>query len=216
MEKNNILKRMKAGQVAYESLVGKEIHYIYLKNKKYHELIVTPKPENFLHLCGIKYICKDAEIARTFYRKLKRNEITINDFEEKENVGNKMGVINQLETLLTCNRTRVIDKRITYELLDFNRALRSNNIVFAVTLQKNGIGYVPESLLDLRQGNKINIDKGYFVHCIYSVDRLNDTYNLIDYTKEFREGKYNYEKDNSYITEHLNALKEIAAAKEVK
>lgn len=199
MNDKKTLESLQNGQAAYEKVVNKELHYVYFKNNKYHELVFKPRKQNFLHLCGIEYYDPkkgNKYSPAQFYDFLKRNKISTKGIVKKESAVQKLQIIDQLNDLITCN-LRIIDELSTYLNLVFYRAIRSRRRVFALALAKgNNSGvYVPSSLLNLKGNPKGDtIKSGHPVHCIYSVDSKSKNIHILCKTAEFIE----YEKTNKY------------------
>lgn len=199
MNDNKTLISLHKGQAAYEKVINKQLYYVYFKNNRYYELIVKPKKENFLHLCGIQYFDpKNGErySAKQFYDFLKKNKISIKGIIKNEAADQKLQIIDQLIDLTTCN-LRIIDEKHTYLNLLFFKAIRSRRKVFALALENKNFSdeYVPSSLLNLKSNPKGDtINSGYPVHCIYSMDSKTKHIHFFCRTAEF----ISYEKTNTY------------------
>lgn len=200
MNDKKTLDALQDGLAAYETIVNKELHYVYYKNMQYHELVFKPHRRNFIHLCGIDYYDPNTGrklSAKNFYDTLKSKKVSIKGIVKKGYADQKLEIIDQLKDLTTCS-LRIIDEKSTYLNLVFYRAIRSRKQVFALALESEVSSghYVPCSLLNLKNTSKGNsIKSGHAVHCIYSVDsRTNNIQHLCKKT-EFIE----YEKTNTYL-----------------
>ena len=200
MNDQNTLSALQKGQAAYEKIVNKELHYVYLKNNKYQELVIHPKKHNFLHLCGINYFDPKTGKkynANQFYDFLKKNKINLQGIVKKSSAEQKLQIIDQLNDLTKCN-LRIIDDKTTYFNLVFYRGIRSSKRIFALALENESRSdhWVPSSLLNLKNGSKgTTIKKGNPVHCIYSVESKLKIIQPLCKTEEFIE----YETKNEYI-----------------
>lgn len=201
MNDKQTLDSLKKGQVAYEQVVNKEIHYVYLHKKTnlYHELIFTPKKENFLHLCGIDYYnSKTGQkySAKQFYDLLKKDRIDIKGINKKNTANQKLQVIQELKDLTTCHNLRIVDEKTVYLNLVFDKAIRSRKNIFGLALERAHSGsFVPKSLLNLKSNPKGPTFKpGHPVHCIYIVDKISKDMQVLCRTVEFIE----YEKKKTY------------------
>lgn len=203
MDAKKTMKALNNGQVAYEKIVDKEIHYVYLKNRQYHELVFKPHKRNFMHLCGIKY--KNPKTGRNvkpleFYDLLKLGGIDFKGLRKDVFTNQKLDVLDQLSLLLTCN-LKIVDQRTTYLNIDFTHGIRTRKNIFCLALEheieNNSAHFVPLSLLNLRGGPKGNTIKGkHPVDCIYIVDRKSQNNpQIVCKTDEFKE----YEKINTYV-----------------
>lgn len=201
MNDKQTLDSLKKGQEAYEQVVNKEIHYVYLhsKTKLYHELIFTPKKENFLHLCGIDY--RDVKTGRgyspkQFYDLLKKDRINMNGVTKKNTANQKLQVIHELKDLTACQNLRIVDEKTFFLNLVFDKAIRTRRNVFGLALERSYAGsFVPKSLLNLKSNpGGPTLKPGHLVHCIYIVDKKEKNMQVLCRTAEFVE----YEKTKTY------------------
>ncbi|MGL4522547.1 MAG: PBECR4 domain-containing protein [Bacilli bacterium] len=194
MDNKKTLESILDGFHAYEKIVDKEIHYVYLKDKQYYELVLSAKKSNFMHLCGISY---EHMNPKQFYMALKTKKISQLKITKKNDgsTNQKLQIIKQLEYLITC-KIRIIDKKSSYLKLTFDKAIRSNKMIFCLGLQEKHMrAFVPTSLLNLKSVKGKSIKAGYPVHCIYFVDKYSKEIKIIDRTIEFKE----YEKTETYM-----------------
>lgn len=190
MDEKKTMESLLDGFNAYEKFVNKEMHYVYLKNGSYHEIVFKAKKENFMHLCGVKY--KDPKTKRIlsanhFYNALKGSKISSKGIQKKPDgtTNQKLQVIKNLNDLTTCT-VRVIDESTSYLNLSFDGALRSRRQVFCVALESIGKKtFIPSSLLNLKSSKGQTIKAGYPVHCIYSVDISTKNMHIVCKTPEF-------------------------------
>jgi hypothetical protein len=67
------------GLTAYEKVVNKEIHYVYIKDGSYRELVFKSKKSKFMHLCGVEYQnpkSKQMMKPPQFYAAFKANKVS--------------------------------------------------------------------------------------------------------------------------------------------
>ena len=185
------------GFSSYEQIVNKEIHYIYKKNDKYHEIILKAKKNGFMHLCGLNY--RDPKTNKVvqpshFYSLVKSKKISPSHLVEKKDGTTilKLKVIENLKDLLTAN-IGIIDNQVTFSNLNFDKAIRSRKQIFALTLteEKKGTGiYVPVSLLNLKTDKSNSVKTIYEVHCIFSKSRNEEDFYYYE-SEEYKEYKQN-------------------------
>lgn len=199
MNEIETMNALKKGIEAYSKIVNKEIHYVFLKNKKYYELVFKAHKNNFMHLCGVTYIdpkTKQEYTPARFYDALKKNKLSPKGIRKKDDGTTelKLAVIEQLKLLTTCN-IRIIDSRTTYLQLSFDKGIRSNQAIFCLGLENTIKGdYVPSTLLNLKTMKRASIKTGLPVHCVYSIDFYSSDINYICKKEEFVE----YEKRHMY------------------
>lgn len=199
MDKNQTMSLLYEGLMAYEKIVEKKIHYVYLKNGSYHELVLDAKRNYFMHLCGVKY--KNPKTnklfkAGEFYKQLKKRKLSPDGIQKKDDgsTDQKLNVIKNLNDLTTCN-LRVVDESGVFLNLSFDKAIRSRRQIFCLALQ--GISdkkFVPSSLLDLRSPKGQVIKAGYPIHCVYSIDNSSGNMQIMCKTEEFEA----FEKEKGY------------------
>lgn len=157
MTANNYLsdlnfKKLLEGFKIYDTqLVDNKFTYSYEDSHHYHqEIVVYFQRSNFMHLCGVTYKYG----ANNFYRALKAHKISLHNVFTKSDgtTQQKLQVINNLSLLLTPN-VRVTDGGIFINLR-FDKALRTNKDILALTCVKDNNNYAPQSLLALHMGNK--------------------------------------------------------------
>lgn len=198
MDTKKTLETLTDGLAGYELIVDKEVHYVYLKKNRYHELVLKPHKRNFLHLTGIKYI--DVKTGRKvsaskFYDVLKNKKVDPKGIKKTTYTDQKLQVISHLKELVGCN-LRIIDEQSTYLNLSFSHAIRTRRKVFCLTLENfNGDYFVPVSLLNIKNGPKGNtIKSGHPVDCIYIVDKKEKNIQILCRTKQFID----YEEKHGY------------------
>lgn len=168
------LSKISEGFEAYERIVDREIHYVYLnKSGRYEELILKPHSSNFLHLCGIHYVnSQNRKVnANKFYQGLKEKKISYQGIKKKGDTTNlKLAVLPELHSLLSCDQLRIVDKPTKYEKNHFTHAIKTRRKIFALGLEEEQElpHFVPKSLLNAK--TLTHIDAGHQVHCIYSMD----------------------------------------------
>lgn len=152
MEQKKIMAAIQKGFMAFENIVNKEIHYIYLKGDSTKELVIRAKKEHFMHLCGVKYkdsATKKIVTAKYFYELLKNKKINPEYLIIKKDgtTGQKLQVIGELKSLVTAD-VRVLDGYVTFYNFSFEKGLRSKRQLFALTMieeTKESEIYVPQS-----------------------------------------------------------------------
>lgn len=202
MNDTKTLSSLKSGQAAYETVVDKEIHYVYLNEKSntYHELVFKAHKHNFLHLCGVDYYdpkTRRKYSAKQFYEFLKTNRISIEGIKKKGYSDQKLQIISQLKDLTRCETLRIIDKETVYLNLVFDRAIRSRRKVFGLALENDRHSgcFFPLSLINLKSNPKGDtLDKGHPVQCIYTVESKARVVKHLCRTLAFKE----YEEKNTY------------------
>lgn len=198
MEERKIMVALKKGLEAFELLVNKEIHYLYLNGNAVKELVVKAKKEQFLHLCGIKY--KDPKTkkfvtARHFYELVKDDKINPKYLVVRKDgtTEQKLQVIGELKSLLTAD-VRVLDGQVTFYNFSFEKGLRSKRQIFALAMieeRRDSEIYVPQSLLHLKSDKSHALRTSYEVCCIF--EKLRGKEDAIYYIKE------GFEKDKSTV-----------------
>jgi len=176
MESKKTISFLKTAQQHYEKLLNKEVHYIYKKGGKYHELILKSGKSNFAHLFEIKYI--DPKTNREFspssiYSALSKNKLTPDGIKKKPDgtTDQKLEVVPHLDQILTCN-LRIVGNG-TYLKLEYDAAIRTNKANFCMALAHINDGcFAPKSLLNLKSSKSNSIGAGFPVHCVYEI--LND------------------------------------------
>lgn len=189
MEDRKIMVALQKGFEAFELLVNKEIHYLYLTGTEVKELIVRAKKEHFLHLCGLKYKdpkTKKTVTARHFYELLKDNKINSKHLVVRKDgtTEQKLQVIGELKSLLTAD-VRVIDGQVTFYNFSFEKGLRSKRQIFALAMieeRRDSEIYVPQSLLHLKSDKSHALKTSYEVCCIFEKHRGRE--DIIYYIKE--------------------------------
>lgn len=199
MNDKRTIEKLQQGLTAFESVVNKEIHYVYFKEGLYHELVFKAKKANFMHLCGIEYqnpITKQMMRPSQFYAALKSNKVSSNGILKKSFTDQKLQIISCLEDLTKCT-VSIIDERTVYLNLSFEKAIRSRKQIFCLSLIRiSDEIYVPNSLLNLRSAKGKSIHKGYPVSCIYSVDERTKNKTILCEVDEFNTSSY-FEKVNT-------------------
>lgn len=203
MDDKRTLLLLQRGLAAYEKIKNKELHYVYLKDGKYHELVFTPKKEHFLHLCGLDYInpkTKKPLSAKDFYGLVKKGRVSLHNIAKGNHADQKLQIIDQLDALLSCN-VRVLDTKTTSLKLTFYRGLRTGKAIFCLALveanEYRPTGkYVPLSLLDIRRNHFSgpDIPKGHPVHCVYLVEEKSRVVEVLCMKEDFVA----YESKKSY------------------
>jgi hypothetical protein len=72
-------EKLRQGLSAFEKVVNKEIHYVYIKDGSYHELVFILQKSNFMYLYGVEYQdSKSKQIIKPsqFYAALKANKVS--------------------------------------------------------------------------------------------------------------------------------------------
>ncbi|WP_071154457.1 PBECR4 domain-containing protein [Planococcus faecalis] len=210
MDDKRTLLLLQRGLEAYEKLKNKELHYVYLKNGKYRELVFTPKKEHFLHLCGLNYInpkTNKPSSAKDFYGIVKKGKMNLRNINKGQHSDQKLQIIDQLDALLSCN-VRVLDTKTTSLNLTFYRGLRTGKAIFCLALTeadeyKPTGEYVPLSLLDIRRNHFSGpaIPKGEPVHCVYLVHEKSREVEIISKNEDF----VTYESRKNYLYEGMVA-----------
>lgn len=175
MLESQIVDCLKEGQVSYETILNKEIHYIYKKNGQYRELVLKAKKNGFMHLCGIEsYLdpkTKRAVSPSHFYELVKSDNISPSHLVIKTDGTTtlKLNVIKYLNELLN-HKIRVIDDQVIFYDFSFDRGLRTGREIFALALVESGkYVYSPYSLLNLKAPNTNTrpLTTTYPVHSIF-------------------------------------------------
>lgn len=177
------------GFEAFERIVNKEIHYLYLKGTEVREVVVKAKKEHFMHLCGLKYKdpkTKKPVTAKHFYELIKDDKINPKYLIVKADgtTGQKLQVIGELKSLLTAD-VRVLDGHVTFYNFSFEKGLRSKRQIFALAMieeKRDSEIYVPQSLLHLKSDKSHALKTSYEVCCIFEKQR--DKEDTIYYIKE--------------------------------
>lgn len=199
MNGKRTIEKLQQGLTAFESVVNKEIHYVYCKEGLYEELVFKPQKANFMHLCGVEYqnpITKKMMKPSQFYAALKSNKVSPEGILKKSFTDQKLQIINCLEELTRCT-VSIIDKRTVYLNLSFEKAIRSRKQIFCLSLiRARDEIYVPHSLLNLRSDKGKNIHEGYPVCCIYSIDGRTMNRTILCIVDEFDTNAY-FEKMNT-------------------
>lgn len=182
MEKRIMLNKIQQGFQGYLQLVNKEIRYVYKHNGEYEEIILKAKKDDFMHLCGVKYLNpqnKKIVSAKHFYSLVESNKISPSHLIEKTDGTTelKLNVIVNLKELLTSN-IRIVDRQVTFSN-DFtaDKTFRSRREIFALALISEGQDtnkYSPLSLLNLKTTKKALLNGSHEVECIYSIDRTQE------------------------------------------
>ncbi|MEJ8306401.1 PBECR4 domain-containing protein [Saccharibacillus sacchari] len=173
METKKTISFLKTAQHHYDKLLNKEIHYVYKKEGKYHELILKSGKANFAHFFGVKYI--DPKTNREFnsasiYSALKKNKLSPEGIKKKADgtTDQKLEVVPSLDQILTCN-LRILGNG-TYLKLEYDAAIRTSKAIFCIALTQINDGcFAPKSLLNLKSSKSNTIGAGYPVHCVYEV-----------------------------------------------
>ncbi|MCM3612683.1 PBECR4 domain-containing protein [Planococcus sp. MERTA32b] len=199
MNDKKTLELLKKGHQAYEKIKGKELHYVYLKNNVYHELVFKPQKQQFLHLCGLKYINPKTKVpysAKQFYDFVKTNRINLSGIIKDSMSDQKLLVLAQLHDLLTSN-SKVIDSKTSFLKFTFYKAIRSRRRVFCLALVAEDSReldiYVPLSMLNLSvntQGS--SVPPGHSVHCVYLVEDKTRKVEFLSKSPEFIEYEDNH------------------------
>lgn len=189
MEERKIMAALQKGFEAFERIVNKEIHYLYLKGTEVREVVVKAKKEHFMHLCGMKYKepkTKKPVTAKHFYELIKDDKINPKYLIVKADgtTGQKLQVIGELKSLLTAD-VRVLDGYVTFYNFSFEKGLRSKRQIFALAMieeKRDSEIYVPQSLLHLKSDKSHALKTSYEVCCIFEKQR--DKEDIIHYIKE--------------------------------
>lgn len=189
MEERKIMAALQKGFEAFERIVNKEIHYLYLKGTEVREVVVKAKKEHFMHLCGMKYKepkTKKPVTAKHFYELIKDDKINPKYLIVKADgtTGQKLQVIGELKSLLTAD-VRVLDGYVTFYNFSFEKGLRSKRQIFALAMieeKRDSEIYVPQSLLHLKSDKSHALKTSYEVCCIFEKQR--DKEDTIHYIKE--------------------------------
>lgn len=107
------------------------------------------KRSNFMHLCGVKY----DDGAREFFYAAINNRLDINKIKVKSDGTTflKLSLLKSINFLLSSEIT-LTDNAI-YLNIAFDKALKTKNQVFALTLINNNHLFIPQSLLNLKNIN---------------------------------------------------------------
>lgn len=175
MLKSQLVDRLKEGLESYNTILNKEIHYIYKKNGQYRELVLKAKKNDFMHLCGIEsYLdpkTKKPVSASHFYELVKSNKISPSHLVTKTDGTTvlKLNVIEHLKELLN-HKIRVIDDHVIFYNFSFDKGLRTGREIFALALVESSQHvHSPYSLLNLKSPNTDtrSIRRTYPVHSIF-------------------------------------------------
>lgn len=179
MEQHKMADAIKEGLLAYELIVGKEVHYIYEKDNQYKEIVLLARRNDFMHLCGVKaYLDPKTKRPVTkghFYNLVKTDKISPSFLVIKSDGTTvlKLGVIKYLKYLLSPG-IRVIDGEISLHNFTFETGLRTGKEIFALALietDHNSSTFSPFSLLDLKVENGQQMKGSYKVHSVFIRDR---------------------------------------------
>ena len=189
MEERKIMAALQKGFEAFERIVNKEIHYLYLKGTEVREVVVKAKKEHFMHLCGLKYKdpkTKKPVTAKHFYELIKDDKINPKYLIVKADgtTGQKLQVIGELKSLLAAD-VRVLDGHVTLYNFSFEKGLRSKRQIFALAMieeKRDSEIYVPQSLLHLKSDKSHALKTSYEVCCIFEKYRGQE--DIIYYIKE--------------------------------
>ncbi|WP_301359286.1 PBECR4 domain-containing protein [Enterococcus spodopteracolus] len=145
--------------------VKKEITYVYRdKSNKRHELVIRAQPQNFMHLCGIqcygdgrgfppgKFNSDSSKGAIKFYEDCLEGKIRLNDifYEKIQAVQIKVNALKNMNLLF--EKGVCICPSGNFERLTFDKALRTQKIILAITLiNTSSTGLIPNSAIDLRK-----------------------------------------------------------------
>ena len=148
--------------------VGKEIKYVYRdKQNKRRELFIGPKEQNFMHLCGIgcygdglndpldlgKKNLDGSKGAKQFYSACIEGRLAMGDiwFNDINSVEIKLAALENLDSLF--KQGVCICNYGTYERLSFQNAVRTSEIILALTFIKSCEDFlIPNSAINLRSG----------------------------------------------------------------
>lgn len=202
MEDKKVLSLLKRGQEEYEKIQGKELHYVYVNNRNYEELVIKPNKSNFMHLCGVKYIdpkTKKEYRPKQFYEFLQKGKIDVKGIvKDKKHTEQKLQVLHHLREL-SDNKIKVINRLVRLANTEFHRGFRVNRKIFCIGLvledRSNLTNYVPLTLLNLQTDPKADsVPTGCHVHCVYWVEDKSRQINIICKTPEFEtfESRHQY------------------------
>lgn len=181
---HNLQQKLKNAQESYETIVNRRLHYVFLKDNRYSEIILESKDENLMHLCGVsKYKAKPGmNEKKSFYSDLSENSINVQKVKLKKDGSaiQKLDIIGELRSL--CGKgIYVIDYKIKpstkNEDIIFDGALRKDRQIFCLGLVETGgppPTFTPQSLYNLKSNPFVICEKGYMVHCIYEFNGLGE------------------------------------------
>lgn len=145
--------------------VKKEITYVYRdKSNKRHELLIKAQPQNFMHLCGIQcygdgrgfplgeYNSDSSKGAIKFYEDCLEGKIRLNEifYKKFQAVQLKLNALITMDLLF--EKGVCICPSGNFERLTFDKALRTQKIILAITLKNtSSTGLIPNSAIDLRK-----------------------------------------------------------------
>lgn len=158
-------------------LCDRDRYYFYQKDGQIMAMLLNVKRENFMHLCGLRYIKGG---AKRFWHDLKRNHLVLENLQVKSDgtTFQKLQVINLLPELSKS------DLKITsagkYLKLQYDHAIRTRKELMAIAFKFDTNGYIPLSLLNLND-TKFNNNTIYGVLAI--VDCFKNTKVLVAGTK---------------------------------
>lgn len=145
--------------------IGKEVIY----QSKTQTLSLKFQPHHFLHLCGLKYQYG----AKQFFKAVLENKLDLSKISVKPDGTTylKLSLLKHIDLLISHDIQ--ITGNAFYLHLKFDNAIKTNKLIFALTLTlDNHQELYPNSLLDLKKMN--NFPSGEKVIGIKSIDLSNN------------------------------------------
>ncbi|MBC2137438.1 hypothetical protein HCA93_14125 [Listeria innocua] len=167
--KTTEIEILKNGQQFFKQyFINHKVVYLYIKDGQLKHFVVSMSKANFMHLCGVSY----KHGPKSFYDGLKRNQLKLNliTFKEDGTSRQKISALSMIEELINTN-VRVCEQG-RYLHLSFDRALRSNKNLVALTLISKQAQFLPNSLLNLKSSKPIGFPISYEVVHVFKVSNI--------------------------------------------
>ncbi len=161
----NILRKMNAiynaANFLQENFVGKKVTYVGEEST----VSVIFSHTNFMHLCGIDYRRGSA----LFFQDALVEKIDLQDVKIKidSTTFQKLQVVGSLKLLLS-EDISIVNNGV-YSSLRYDAAIRTRKKILALSLKRDGLTYVPISLLNLTSKE---VGSGQKVTHIFSEDLI--------------------------------------------
>lgn len=144
--------------------IGKEMIY----STASQSISIKFEPYHFSHLCGIKY----DDGAKQFFKAVISKKLDLSKTKTNKTTELKLIVLKSIRFILS-EQVQLTESAF-YLRLDFDKALKTNKLIFALTLKFNDHNVLfPNSLLNLKKMK--NFPKGEKVISIKSIDLLDGT-----------------------------------------
>lgn len=144
--------------------IGKEMIY----STASQSISIKFEAHHFSHLCGIKY----EDGAKQFFKAVMSKKLDLSKAKINKTTELKLIVLKSINFLIS--EQVQLTENAFYLHLDFDKAIKTNRLVFALTLKFNDRNELfPNSLLNLKTMK--NFPKGEKIISIKSIDLLDGT-----------------------------------------